>query len=228
MRPGVEGATCAALGAPPERALGWSSHLPARTACGIRTTSAPTSSPRHSSARRRRLSPRGEPTSSGCGWSFHDLYWLPLGAGARLKGFDGTVVERSDGDQRRLAATWTVHKSPRRRSVATNGPQRQPATPNCHAGGRGFESRRSRTKSLQKGMVCCPARRGAAPRPHRRVLSTASNGQEIDRKPVRGWPRQAESGSATYTHEGARPPHAKAGGQAAYAWGPVGPLTAPT
>jgi hypothetical protein len=33
---------------------------------------------------------------------------------------------------------------PQTQSVTTNREQRQTATPNCHAGGRGFESRRSR------------------------------------------------------------------------------------
>src|SRR5947199_6596542 len=33
----------------------------------------------------------------------------------------------------------------------------------CHAGGRGFESRRSRKKDLQTGNLCCPTRRRIEP-----------------------------------------------------------------
>ncbi len=65
-------------------------------------------------------------------------------------------MERSGGDQRQIPALVTAQIRPLTPSVATNGDQRQPTSPNCHAGGRGFESRRSRLlKCLQIGTCSC-------------------------------------------------------------------------
>jgi hypothetical protein len=55
----------------------------------------------------------------------------------------GTVLERSAVSRRALTTTRSSVKAARRRAAATNHDQRQPATHNCHARGRGFESRRT-------------------------------------------------------------------------------------
>ena len=73
---------------------------------------------------------------------------------------DGTVMERSGGNRRRLPATEPSAKRAIVRATASSVDQRQPAPPNCHAGGRGFESRRSRrTNFLQIAISCCLFRR---------------------------------------------------------------------
>ena len=63
-------------------------------------------------------------------------------------------MERSGGNRRRLPATAPSAKRAIARATTSSVDQRQPATPNCHAGGRGFESRRSRLlKCLQIGSI---------------------------------------------------------------------------
>jgi hypothetical protein len=56
----------------------------------------------------------------------------------------GTVLERSHGDRGEAASLGSASNSARTHDLRRNGEPLQGPPRNCHAGGRGFESRRSR------------------------------------------------------------------------------------
>jgi hypothetical protein len=87
----------------------------------------------------------------------------------------------------------------------------QPPRPACHAGGRGFESRRSRKNSLQISILCCRFRRQIGADytdSSRRDDETAKNGQI----PVAGRRFQADSGRVRSDRECSERLHRMTGG----------------